>query len=76
MILTLEKELEDALKKAARDRDVAPEVLARAALRERFLDDALLLQPPDEWGKGLLAAARKCGVSLPDSAFSGEGLYD
>jgi hypothetical protein len=44
-------------------------------IRERFLDVAAL-QPRDEWGRGLLAAARHCGVSLPDSALGSEGLYE
>jgi hypothetical protein len=35
-----------------------------------------LLQPRDEWERGLLAAARDWGISLPDSALSSEGLYD
>jgi hypothetical protein len=33
-------------------------------------------QPRDEWERGLLEAARDCGVSLPDSALSSEGRYD
>jgi len=49
--------------------------LALNALRERFLATAAL-QARDEWERGLLAATRDCGVSLPDSALSNEGLYD
>jgi hypothetical protein len=75
MVLTLSPELEAALNKAANQRGVAPEVLAMDALRERFLG-AASLQPQDEWERGLLEAARDCGVSLPDSALSSEGLYD
>ena len=58
-----------------RRQGVAPETLALNALRERFLA-AAALQPRDEWERGLLAAARDCGVSLPNSAVSSEGLYD
>jgi hypothetical protein len=76
MVITLGPELEAALKEAARQRGVAPEMLALNALRERFLDTAARLQPRDEWERGLLEAARDCGVSLPDSALSSEGLYD
>ena len=76
MVLTLDPELEAALSEAARRRGVAPEVLALAVLRERFLGAASSLQPRDEWERGLLAATRDCGVSLPDSALSSEGLYD
>jgi hypothetical protein len=55
---------------------VAPEVIAVSALRERFLGRAVSLQPRDEWKRGLLEAARDCGVSLTDAALSSEGLYD
>jgi hypothetical protein len=76
MVITLGPELEAALNEAASHRGVAPEVLALHALRERFLGTTSPLQPQDEWERGLLEAARDCGVSLPDSALSSEGLYD
>jgi predicted DNA-binding antitoxin AbrB/MazE fold protein len=38
--------------------------------------DPEALQPRDEWERGLLAAARDCGVSLSNEAVSSEGLYD
>jgi hypothetical protein len=76
MVISLDPELEVALNEAASHRGVAPEVLALHALRERFLGTASLLHPRDEWEKGLLEAARNCGVSLPDSALGSEGLYD
>ena len=75
MTLTLEVDLQAALNEQARRQGVAPEVLAVNALRERFLV-AAALQPRDEWERGLLEAARDCGVSLPDSALSSEGLYE
>jgi hypothetical protein len=76
MVITLGPELEAALNEAARRRGLAPEAIAIAALRERFLGLAASLQPQDEWERGLLEAARDCGVSLPDSALGSEGLYD
>jgi hypothetical protein len=76
MVITLGPELEAALNEAARRHGLAPETLALNALRERFLGRAASLQPRDEWERGLLEAARDCGVSLPDSALSSEGLYD
>jgi hypothetical protein len=76
MVINLGTELEAALNEAATQRGVAPEVLAINTLRERFLGVAWSLQPQDEWERGLLDAARSCGVSLPDSALSSEGLYD
>ena len=75
MVITLGPELETTLNELARRQGVAPEVLAINALRERFLPTSVL-QPRDEWERGLLDAARDCGVSLPDSALSREGLYD
>jgi len=75
MVITLDPELEVALNELARRQGVAPEELAINALRERFLAFAAL-QPRDEWERGLLGAARDCGVSLPDSALSSDGLYD
>jgi len=75
MVITLDAELEAALNKVACRQGVTAEVLARNALRERFLATAAL-QPRDDWERGLLAAARDCGVSLPNADLSGEGLYD
>lgn len=75
MVITLDPELEAALNELARLRGVAPDELALSVLRERFLT-AAALQPRDEWERSLLAAARDCGVSLPDSALSSEGLYE
>lgn len=76
MVITLGPDLEAVLSDIARKQGVAPEVLALSALRERFLAHTLRLQPRDEWERSLLDAARDCGVSLPDSALSSEGLYD
>jgi hypothetical protein len=76
MIITLDSDLEAALKELSCREGIPPEVLARNALRERFLADVATLKPRDDWELGLLAAARNCGVSLPDSALSSEGLYD
>ena len=76
MTVTLGPELESALKNAANQRGVAPEALVLDTLRERFLSSEVSLEPRDEWERGLLAAARDCGVSLPDWAVSSEGLYD
>jgi hypothetical protein len=76
MVITLSPDLTAALNDAARKQGVAPEVLALKALRERFLAPALQVQPQDEWGRGLLAAATDCGISLSNEAVSSEGLYE
>jgi hypothetical protein len=76
MVITLGPELETALNDLADIQGVPPESLALAALRDRFLADSTRLEPRDEWERGLLEAAQNCGVSLPDSALSSDGLYD
>ena len=76
MVIILEPELEDALNEAARDRGVAPELLALDTLRQRFLRTALPVLPRDEWERQLLGLARECGVSPSDSALSRESLYE
>ena len=75
MVITLGSDLESALNDAAHKQGIAPEVLAINTLRARFLA-AATLQPRDEWERDVLAVAQDCGVSLPDSALSSEGLYD
>ena len=76
MVITLEPELEAALSEAARRRGVAPELLALDALRQRFLHAAAPVLPRDEWERKLLGLAIECGVSLSDSAFGRDALYD
>jgi hypothetical protein len=76
MVITPDPQLEAALTAAARERGLAPEALALDALRRQFLPRPLPFEPQDEWERRLLAIGRDCGVSLPDSAFSREELYD
>ena len=76
MVITLSPELEAALGEAARRQGLTPEVVALNALRERFLGATPPVQPQDEWERRLLGLAKDCGVSLPDSAVSSEGLYE
>jgi len=35
-----------------------------------------IIEPRDEWERQLLGVARDCGVTLPDSAVSSDGLYE
>ena len=76
MVITLDPNLEAALNTLARQQGVAPEVLAVNVLRERLLAPAVKIEPRDEWGRGLLAAATDCGVSLSNEAVGSEGLYE
>jgi hypothetical protein len=75
VVVTLDPKLEAALKEQASRQGLAPEEFALKVLRDRLIT-AAPLEPRDEWERGLLAAARDCGVSLPNSALSSEGLYD
>jgi hypothetical protein len=75
MVLTVSPKLEAALAEQAGRRGVDPAAMALDILCRHLLP----LDPPapaDDWERGLLAAATDCGVSLPDSALSSEGLYD
>ena len=76
MTVTLGPELEAAVKEQARRQGLAPEVLALNTLRERFLGTTSLTPSQDEWERRLRGLAKNCGVSLPDSAVSSEGLYE
>jgi hypothetical protein len=76
MVITLTPQLEAALSDQARQRGVAPEVLALDALREHFLPASDPLEPRDEWERRLLGMAKDCGVSLSDAALSREEMYE
>jgi hypothetical protein len=76
MVIHLTPQLEAALSEQARRRGVAPEVLALDALRDRFLPDVPPVEPRDEWERKLFGSAIDCGVSVPDSALSSDGLYE
>ncbi len=76
MVINLTPQLEAALREQAHQRGVAPEVLVVDTLRERFLHNKPPLEPQDEWERRLLGLAIDCGVSIPDSALSSDGLYE
>jgi hypothetical protein len=75
MVITINGELENALQTAAAKKGIAPEELALATLRERYTRP-LPFEPRDDWERQLLAIGTDCGVSLPDTAFSSDELYD
>jgi hypothetical protein len=75
MQIQLSPELEAALQEAARRRGVSAEVLVVDALQDRFLTRPLEA-PRDKWERRLRRVATDCGVSLPDSAVSSEGIYE
>ena len=76
MEITIDSELETALKEKAQQQGIAPETLALNVLRKKFLPNDLPFQPQDEWERRLLKAASHCGVSLSNEAVSSEGIYD
>ena len=75
MVITLPPYLESALASQARRRGLEPEQLALDVLSRQLLPQT----PPvaaDEWERQLFAVALDCGVSVPDSALSSDGLYE
>ncbi len=76
MVVELTQQLETALKEQASRRGVAPETLALDAIRDRFLPKIAITEPQDDWERRLFEAAIDCGVSVPDSALSSDGLYE
>ena len=76
MVINLGPELTTALTEQARRRGVLPEELALTALRDRFLPSESPIKPQDDWERSLFGAAIDCGVSVPDSALSSDGLYE
>jgi hypothetical protein len=76
MVIHLTPQLEAALTEQARQRGVPAEALALDALSQRFIGSPQLVEPGDEWERKLFGAAIDCGLSVPDSALSSEGLYD
>jgi hypothetical protein len=74
MVVNLDPKLEAALKEQATRQGIAPEELANKLVREGLL--ASMLQPRDEWERGLLEAARPWGVVVSNSALGSEGLYN
>ncbi len=76
MILQLPATLENALAEEARRRGVPAEALVLDALRDRFLPRVAPPLPQDDWERRLFGAAIDCGVSVPDSAVSSDGLYE
>ena len=76
MVINLPPPLEAALGEQARRRGVSAEILALEALQARFLPKVPPIEPRDDWEQKLFEAAIDCGVSVPDSALSSDGLYE
>jgi hypothetical protein len=74
MVITLGPEQEAAVNDLAQRQNVPAQELVLKALRERFMSS--LPEPRDEWERRLRQLATDCGMSLPDSALSSEGLYE
>ncbi len=76
MVIKLGPELVAVLTEQARRHGVSPEKLALDTLRDRFLPPGSPVEPRDDWERRLFGAAIDCGVSVPDSALSSDGLYE
>jgi hypothetical protein len=72
MTITLPPEMEAVVKAHAQMRGLEPEAVVMEVLRKRFLP----FVPRDDWEVQLIALAHDCGVSLPNSAFTAEEMYD
>jgi hypothetical protein len=76
MVIHITAELEAVLSDKARSLGVSAEEMALEALRHRFLGQVVPVEARDEWERRLFDAALDCGVSVPDSALSSDGLYE
>ncbi len=76
MVIRLSPELEAALHESARKQGLPPDVLVDQVLRDRFLPPKTASPPKDDWERTVRGLASDCGVSLPHSALSSEGLYE
>lgn len=76
MVINVTPQLAAVLSEQARRRGVSPEILALDALRDRFMPHVPTIEPRDAWEQKLFEAAIDCGVSVPDSALSSDGLYE
>ena len=72
MTLTLDPKLEAALIESANARGLEPEALVIEILEAKVLPKAL----PPERERLIRSFGIDCGVSVPDSAFLAENLYD
>ena len=75
MVISIEPELEAALRTIAQRKGVSPEAFAMQALRDGIQKSETLLSPRDDWERRLIAIASDCGVSLPHSALGRDGIY-
>jgi hypothetical protein len=76
MNIALDPKLEGAIVAEAKRQGIDPEAVVANLLKKKFLE---LRQPSDardDWERLVLAAGSDCGVSIPDSALTSDGLYD
>jgi hypothetical protein len=76
MVITLDRDLENALNERAQQQGVSPETLAIGALRAQFLSQTPSPEAGDDWVRRLRRIATDCGVALSDEAVSSEGIYE
>ncbi len=76
MEITLDPDLESAIRESARRDGRTPEALAIDILRQRLLASTNGITPRDDWERRLLSAATDCGVSLPPAELTSDGMYE
>lgn len=75
MTITLDPDLEAALLEQAQRQGVCSKELALKMLRKQLLPNDLI-EPQDDWGRGLRALASHRGFGLTDEQLSREQMYD
>lgn len=76
MEITLDPDLESAIRESARRDGRTPEAVAIDILRQRLLTSTDGITPRDDWERRLLDATTDCGVSLPPAALTSDGMYE
>jgi hypothetical protein len=76
MVITLAPEIEAGLNDLASRQGVPPDVLVLEILRDRLRALNKECEPRDEWERLIKNVGTNCGISLPHSALSSEGLYE
>ncbi len=75
MVISVPREIEDALEEAARRLGVTPESFVLDVLRAKLAGEKQQI-PRDAWEELLLSVGSPAGISLSDEATSRESLYD
>jgi hypothetical protein len=80
MTITLPPDIEKEALEKARQQGTTLDTVVLGALREKLgprpIGGPKVLEPQDEWERGIRSVGTPCGVAVSDEALSSEGLYD